>query len=69
MEVPKVSLPKELGEGPEWSTKPVRHGGRGGRHGSGRGRSGGRSKGRNSGGNRSGGNRSGGNRSNNNKRR
>ena len=67
MEVPKVSLPKELGEGPEWSTKPVRHGGRGGRHG--RGRSGGRSKGRNSGGNRSGGNRSGGNRSNNNKRR
>ena len=29
MEVPKISLPQELGEGPEWSTKPVRRGGRG----------------------------------------
>lgn len=30
MEVPKVPLPPELGEGPEWSTKPQRRGGRGG---------------------------------------
>jgi len=29
MEVPKVPLPPALGEGPEWSTKPVRRGGRG----------------------------------------
>ncbi len=29
MEVPKVPLPPALGQGPEWSTKPVRRGGRG----------------------------------------
>ena len=29
MEVPKVALPPALGEGPAWSTKPVRRGGRG----------------------------------------
>jgi len=48
MEVPKVPLPKELGEGPEWSTKPVRKGrggGRGGRHGGGNRNRGGRSRG------------------------
>lgn len=63
MEVPKVALPKELGEGPEWSTKPVR-GGRGGR-GGGRhrgGKSGGGNRGRHKGG-RSGSGRSGGGRS------
>ncbi len=50
MEVPKVPLPKELGDGPEWSTKQVRRGGGGGRGG------------RHGGGNRGGGNRGGGNR-------
>lgn len=30
MEVPKVPLPQELGEGPTWSTKPRHKGGRGG---------------------------------------
>ena len=30
MEVPKVPLPPELGEGPTWSTKPRHKGGRGG---------------------------------------
>ncbi len=68
MEVPKVPLPKELGEGPEWSTKPVRHGGRGGgRHGGGRGRSGGGRSGGRGGRHKSGGHKSGGNKSNNNR--
>lgn len=68
MEVPKVSLPPELGEGPEWSTKPTRGGGRhrgGGRGGNSRGRNnrgggrGGNSRGRNN--NRKGGGGRGGN--------
>jgi len=56
MEVPKVPLPPALGEGPEWSTKPVRRGGRGhgGRHGGGGNRRGGnRHKGGRGGSNRS----------------